>query len=271
MNNFRCKECGCVFVANTITNDELGQAYSTLDSDSYYADIEVENRDKMMTAIKHLDSYISKKASIIDIGTGNGLFVKILCESGFTDVSAHEINGSDLSAITNIATHVYQDQDYRTIPSDRFDAATLLDVVEHVPDPSYLIEECSRILRKNGIIYFHTPVVTLTDRMMHFIQQTPGLRKVGILWQGGRTSIFHLQNYTSQAIEYLLNNAGFGEIEIAIKNELSWPVRKYVQTYLLDRLKLPSSLAPLLAPLAYPFLSTTLFNSNKAIVRARKL
>ncbi len=196
--------------------------------------------------------------------------MKILCESGFTDISAHEINGSDLSGYRANMPHMF----IRTRTTGRFhrtefDAATLLDVVEHNLDPSYLIEECSRILRKNGIIYFHTPVVTLTDRMMHFIQQTPGLRKVGILWQGGRTSIFHLQNYTSQAIEYLLNNAGFGEIEIAIKMNIM--ARQEIGTYLLDRLKLPSSLAPLLAPLAYPFLSTTLFNSNKAIVRARKL
>jgi len=270
IRNYRCGECGCVFVGNEITSKELGEAYSTLDSTSYYADIEAENREKMATAITHLDSFISKSDSVIDIGTGNGMFVEMLHENGYSDVSAHEIKGSDLSGIADIATHIYQDYDYSAVPSTAFNAATLLDVVEHVPNPAYLISSCSRILKKDGFIYFHTPVVTRTDRGMHFVQKIPGLRKAGIIWQRGRTSVFHLQNYTSEALKRLLTNAGFADIEIEIKNELSWPVRKYVEIYLLERLGLPSSLSPIITPFAYPFLGTNLFNSNKAIVKARK-
>ncbi|MBK8467141.1 MAG: class I SAM-dependent methyltransferase [Chloracidobacterium sp.] len=257
-------------MGNEITSKELGEAYSTLDSTSYYADIEAENREKMATAITHLDSFISKSDSVIDIGTGNGMFVEMLHENGYSDVSAHEIKGSDLSGIADIATHIYQDYDYSAVPSAAFNAATLLDVVEHVPDPAYLIGACSRILKKDGFVYFHTPVVTRTDRVMHFVQKIPGLRKAGIIWQRGRTSVFHLQNYTSEALKRLLTNAGFADIEIEIKNELSWPVRKYVEIYLLERLGLPSSLSPIITPFAYPFLGTNLFNSNKAIVKARK-
>lgn len=271
IRNFRCRECGCVFVSNEITSDELGQAYSTLDSTGYYADIEAENREKMATAVAHLDRITSKSDSVIDIGTGNGMFVEILHNNGFSDVSSHEIEGSDLSGIADIATHIYQDYDYSSIPSGAFKVATLLDVVEHVPDPAYLIGACSRILEKNGFIYFHTPVVTRTDRVMHFVQKIPGLRKAGIIWQRGRTSVFHLQNYTSEALNRLLTDAGFGDIEIEIKNELSWPVRKYVEIYLLEKLGLPKFLAPLITPFAYPFLGTNLFNSNKAIVKARKI
>jgi SAM-dependent methyltransferase len=270
IDNFRCRECGCVFVGNIISSEELGQAYSSLDSTSYYADIATENRQKMAAAIEHLNEFASKGDSIIDIGTGNGMFVQMLTENGFLDVSAHEIKGSDLSLITEIASHIYQDHDYGSIPSESFGSATLLDVVEHVPVPAHLINACSRILKAGGYIYFHTPVVTRTDRVTHFVQKIPGLKKMGIIWQRGRTSVFHLQNYSVKAIIQLLKNAGFTDIEIQVKNELSWPVRKYVEIYLLDRLGLPRSVAPLIAPFAYPFLSTDLFNSNKAIVKARK-
>ena len=271
IRNYRCSECGSVFVANDITIDELGQAYSTLDSTFYYADIETENREKMVTAIKHLSKIISKDDSVIDIGTGNGMFVAMLIESGFTKVSAHEIDGVDLSKIKNVTTRLYQDHDYSSIPSSEFDAATLLDVVEHVPSPAFLIGTCSRILKKDGVIYFHTPIVTRTDRVMHFAQKIPGLQKMGIMWQRGRTSIFHLQNYTVGALNKLLTDAGFGSIEIEVRNELSWPVRKYVEIYMLDKLSLPRSLSIFITPFAYPFLSTDLFNANKAIVKARKI
>ena len=270
ISHYRCNECGSVFVGNDIDNEELGIAYSTLDSKKYYEEIESENRKKMATAIEHLKELISKNDSIIDIGTGNGLFVELLNEAGFEDVSAHEIQGSDLSRIKQIASRIYQDCDYSSIPSNNFNAVTLLDVVEHVIDPRYLINMCGRILKMGGMIYFHTPTVTRTDRLMHFLQKVPVLKKAGTIWQRGRTSIFHLENYTPKSLMLLLKDAGFYDIKIEVKNELSWPVTRYVSIYLLEKQGLPSFVAPFIAPFFYPLLATDLFNANKAIVSARK-
>jgi hypothetical protein len=105
---------------------------------------------------------------------------------------------------------------------------------------------------------------------MHFLQKVPVLKRAGTIWQRGRTSIFHLQNYTPRSLTHLLTKAGFSNIEIDVRNELSWPVRSYVKIYLLEKQGLPGYLAPIIAPFAYPFLATDLFNSNKAIVRAQK-
>ena len=220
ISHYRCSTCGSVFVGNDVDSEELGVAYSTLDSKKYYKEIESENTKKMNTAITHLKNIVPQNKSIIDIGTGNGLFVELLKNANFNDVSAHEIQGSDLSKISNIANHIYQDYDYSTIPSDKFDAVTLLDVVEHVLDPQYLMTMCSRILKKDGVIYFHTPVVTKTDRIMHFLLKVPLLKKIGAVWQRGRTSIFHLENYTQQSLTLILENAGFSDIDIEVKNEL---------------------------------------------------
>ncbi len=185
-------------------------------------------------------------------------------------MSAHEIQGSDLSRIKNIARYIYQDFDYCSIPSDSFNGVTLLDVAEHVINPKYLIGMCARILRKGGVIYFHTPVVTHTDRLMHFVQKVPVLSKAGIIWQRGRTSVFHLENYTSKSLILLLEDTGFCDIRIEVKNELSWPVARYVRTFLLEKQGLPGFIAPVFAPFFYPFLATDTFNANKAIVSARK-
>jgi ubiquinone/menaquinone biosynthesis C-methylase UbiE len=270
IRHYKCGDCGSVFVGDDIGSQELGVAYSTLDSKSYYQEIESENRKKMATAIDQLKVLIGAGNSVIDIGTGNGLFVELLHEAGFKDVSAHEIQGGDLSKISDIAHHIYQDFDYSTIPSGEFDAVTLLDVVEHVSNPRYLIGMCSRILKAGGVIYFHTPVVTRTDRMMHVFQKLPILGKIGAVWQRGRTSVFHLENYTPKAIRMLLGDAGFRDITIAVKNELSWPVTKYVRVYLLEKLGLPGFLAPVFTPFFYPLLASSSFNANKAIVSAKK-
>lgn len=270
LSHYRCNDCGSVFVGNEIDSDELASAYSTLDPDSYYREIGAENRRKMATAISDLKALISEKSSLIDIGTGDGSFVELLHDAGFEHVSAHEIEGSDLSGIRGIAEEIFQDHDYRSIPSDRFDAVTLLDVVEHVLDPRFLVGACARILKRGGLIYLHTPVVTRADRLMHCVQKVPVLGKVGTIWQRGRTSIFHLQNYTPRSLRLLLEGAGFRDIEIEVKNELSWPVRMYVEVYLLSKQGLPACLAGIIAPLLYPLLATRLLNANKAIVSARK-
>jgi 2-polyprenyl-3-methyl-5-hydroxy-6-metoxy-1,4-benzoquinol methylase len=271
ISHYRCSACGSVFVGNNVDSEELGVAYSTLDSKKYYDEIKSENIKKLNTASAYLTNVLPHDASIIDVGTGDGLFVEVLKKAGFIDISAHEIQGSDLTKIDNIASYIYQDFDYKTIPSDKFDAVTLLDVVEHVIDPQYLIDTCARILKGNGLIYFHTPVVTKTDRFMHFILRLPVLKKLGQIWQRGRTSIFHLEDYTPQSLTLILENAGFSEIDIKVKNELSWPLTRYVRTYLLESQGLPSFIAPILTPLFYPLLATDTFNANKSIVSARKV
>ena len=269
ISNYKCNDCGSVYVGNDIDSEELGVAYSTLNAKKYYEEIESENQKKMATAIEHLRELISKNDSIIDIGTGNGSFVQLLNEAGFENVFAHEIQGSDLSNIKQVASHIYEDFDYSSIPSNNFDAVTLLDVAEHVVNPRYLMDTCNRILKIGGVIYFHTPVVTRTDRLMHFLQRVPVLKKVGTVWQRGRTSIFHLENYTPISLSFLLEKAGFDNIKIEVKNELSWPVTRYIRIYLLEKQGLPGFLAPIFAPFFYPLFATNLFNRNKAIVTAR--
>ena len=273
LNHYKCNNCGTVFVGNKVESEELGVAYATLNTKDYYKDIEIENKKKMNTAIVHLESSIEKQSEIIDIGTGNGLFVELLNKAGYMNISAHEIKGSDLSKIEKYAKQIYQDFDYSCIPSRKFDAVTMLDVLEHVLDPQFLINSVSRILKEDGIIYFHTPVVTRTDIFMHFLLKLPLINKVAVIWQRGRTSIFHLENYTKKSINILLDQAGFNQVKIILTNELSWPVKRYVEIYLFEKNILSKKLqflSPLLALMLYPFLASNFFNANKAIVMAKK-
>jgi 2-polyprenyl-3-methyl-5-hydroxy-6-metoxy-1,4-benzoquinol methylase len=104
----------------------------------------------------------------------------LLAEAGYNDVSAHEMEGSDLSSIKGIAKAIYQYSDYSAIPSSKFDAVTLLDVVEHVVDPRYLLRMCCRILKPDGILYFHTPVVTNTVDLCIFCRKFQFAKRLGL-------------------------------------------------------------------------------------------
>jgi 2-polyprenyl-3-methyl-5-hydroxy-6-metoxy-1,4-benzoquinol methylase len=258
-------------VGNVISNEQLGAAYATLNSDKYYEEISETNERKFQTALSSLrQKQINEQSSLIDIGTGHGAFLLFLKKQGFRSLSGHEIPGEDTGALHDNNIPVYKDYDCSSIPSSTFDVVTMLDVMEHVPDPQKAVQAAHRILKPGGLLYFHTPCVTFTDRLMHKLQQVPGVRKVGRIWQRGRTSIFHLRNYTASSIELLLHQEGFQNVSITRVNELSWPVRLYVRVYLCQKQGLPNFLSYLALPLCYPFLATSLLNANKAIVFARK-
>lgn len=271
IHHYKCSSCGLVFVGNHFEDAELGEAYSGIDTTEYYNEIADENAKKMHYAIKSLRRLTDESAQIIDIGTGDGKFLKLLYEAGFKNVYGHEIPGDDLSGVADIAAGIYQDFDYQSIPSATFDVVTMLDVIEHVRDPRYLLQNCARILKPGGFVYFHTPVVTRTDRLMHNFMNIPALGKISRMWQSGRTSIFHLQNYTAKSLTMLLRECSFDSIDINIKNELSWTVGRYVRIYVLNKLGLPRQLTPVLVPMVYPLIATDFFNANKSIVSARKV
>ncbi len=271
LSHFRCRDCGSVFVGQAVDHAELGVAYASLDSSAYYREITAENTRKMHDSIGDLVRLGCRGGALLDIGTGDGMFVPLLRNAGFDNVSVHEIEGADLSGIAHQVKAVYQDHDYSTLPDAAFDTVTLLDVAEHVIDPLVLMKTAHRVLRTGGVVYIHTPVVTRTDRFMHALQKLPLLDRVGRMWQAGRTSIFHLQNYTAPSLEQVLRQAGFAEVEVRVVNELSWPLSRYVHVYLLKRLKLPAALAPVLAPLFWPILASRFFNANKGVAVARKV
>jgi hypothetical protein len=105
---------------------------------------------------------------------------------------------------------------------------------------------------------------------MQHLAGTPVVGKLGRIWQRGRTSIFHLQNYTPAAVHHLLEGTGLEQIQITTQNELSWPVSRYVRVYVCAKQNLPMALAPPIAFVLRPLLATDTFNANKGIVSARR-
>lgn len=226
----------------------------------------------MDSAVAYLKAVLPTHANLLDIGCGPGLFMGLLYDNGFTNVSGHEIPlPEDRGETTDLERKFafYHDYDYSTLPSAHFDAVTLLDVAEHVPVPRLLFDACARVLKPGGLIYLHTPIVSRMDRIMHVVLQLPAIAGIGRAWQSGRTSVFHLENYTPTALRLLLEGSGFGDMHIMLRNELSWPIHAYVRVYLVEKNRLPEWLTPLLAPFFYPLLRSSFFNTNKAVLSAR--
>lgn len=128
---------------------------------------------------------IHRDSAILDIGTGNGAFPALLHEAGYANVACHEIPGAEVPMAKRANIPVFHDLDYSSVPLNQFAVITLLDVVEHVVSPPSLFMQCNRMLKSNGLVYFHTRIVTKMDRLIHQFHSLPFLNKIGSLWQRG--------------------------------------------------------------------------------------
>lgn len=102
----------------------------------------------------------NKPISVLDIGCGAGLLTNYLSLQG------HVVSGIDLSqksleiaAKKDITKKVqYQKADAYHLPFENqsFDCVCAMDVLEHVENPKKLIAEASRVLKNQGVFFFHT-------------------------------------------------------------------------------------------------------------------
>lgn len=269
LSHYRCLDCGSVFIGNAIAADELARAYAGFDTARYYRETADSAAAKFRAAAEELADLIAASARILDIGGGDGGFVRALKARGFADLAIHEIPGSDWPELNAVVRATYRDTDYATIPEAAFDAVSLMDVMEHVASPDATLAAVARVLRPGGLVYLHTPVVTWLDRLMHLAQKLPLLAGIGRAWQPARTSVFHLQNYTPRALRCLMDRHGFVVLRLECRNELTSPVARYVRVYLIEKRGLPKAFGPPLALLLTP-LARSRLNANKGVLVARK-
>lgn len=99
--------------------------------------------------------------SLLDIGCGAGLVAEPMAKLGFT------VTGIDLAAENIAVAHAHAEAagvavDYRAVaietlpPEPAYDAITLLEVVEHVPDVAAFVAEAALRLKPGGMLIAST-------------------------------------------------------------------------------------------------------------------
>ena len=98
-----------------------------------------------------------KNGKVLDVGCGSGKRLKYLQDLGWdttgTDVDKEAVKNEQNKGL-NIETGNLEDLN---LPSNYFDAITLNHVLEHIPNPSVLINECYRLLKHGGKIIIVVP------------------------------------------------------------------------------------------------------------------
>ncbi len=103
---------------------------------------------------------LDKPCKILDLGCGAGFLSHYLAGQG------HEVTGIDLSQKsletaqkhdpTHRVKYVRSSADEVPFEDESFDVVSAMDLLEHVHNPASVIKEASRLLKKNGLFFFHT-------------------------------------------------------------------------------------------------------------------
>ena len=129
----------------------------------------VINSFKLNNKNKPLDNI-----KILDIGCGGGLLSEPMCRLGAQvfgiDASEKNINIAKIHAKKNDLKIYYEctsPENFKT--ETKFDVILNMEIVEHVEDIDFFLKSCSRLLKKNGIMFVATLNKTLKSYLFAII------------------------------------------------------------------------------------------------------
>ena len=111
-----------------------------------------------------------KNIKILDIGCGGGLLSEPMCRLGakVTGIDASDKNikvAKVHSKKNNLQIDYFCSSPEKFSVKDKFDVILNMEIVEHVEDVNFFLKSCSKLLKKNGIMF----VATLNKTLKSYI------------------------------------------------------------------------------------------------------
>jgi len=197
----RCEACQHLFTNPFPTKDALTYFYNSefKDFENQFFIDSFENRIPIFKQRIKLLKNSGVGSKILDVGSAVGIFIEANRRTGKKlTIDACDISANACAYLkkkfpnTTIFNH-----DISDLPEGEYDAVTLWDTLEHIPDPKELLAGVKRQLRSGGHFIFSTP------NTHSFEWEIMGKEHVQLLPPG------HVNLYNTKNISTLLNQCGF--------------------------------------------------------------
>jgi SAM-dependent methyltransferase len=158
----RCQECGFAFRHNRFDEEQLADLYRKMDPQLYKA----EMRGRIRTAERHIRivnencRFSGEPRRLLDVGCASGVFLLKALDAGWqvAGIEPSEILYKEAAERVaqrgTVLPQILENVDFGT---QRFDAITLWDVLEHVVHPLNILQRCHNLLKPGGRIFLNVP------------------------------------------------------------------------------------------------------------------
>jgi len=211
----RCGSCGLLYVRErpdagrrSAHQEEWAARHHATDERVADDDSAVKERLLYGPYLRRLEPF-RQTGHLLDVGCGSGGFLAAARRRDWA------VSGVELSRTNVQVARQVRGLDVRRgslegagFPDGRFDAVTLWEVIEHVPDPGATLAEAVRVLRPGGALFLSTPNAASLSRLVLGADYPPF-----IPWD-------HLQVFTAATLREALGRAGL-RVERLVSRELN--------------------------------------------------
>jgi SAM-dependent methyltransferase len=210
---YRCKQCG--FVAqypgpgtSTIITD-YEDAYSLDFLNKGHEFMYPERRNAFQDILNRIIK-IKSGSRILDVGCGDGHFLYLCSKKGFDLYGVEDSKELSSYAAQKTGAKIVKGlYDRDMFPENHFDVITLIQVLEHIPDPMSALEIAKYHLRENGILVIEVPSIYAP----HFIAyELTGIKKfvkppTGVIYS-------HYGYFSPKSLTTLTERCGFKKLSV---------------------------------------------------------
>ena len=204
---YACTACGLAFVhpvpnaAGVYTQDYFAGAACGFGYVNYDQD-KAPMAAALRRHLRAIEVLTPRRARLLDVGAATGVFISLAQQHGFdargieiSDYAAQEARRKGLAVATGTLADLP--------PSERFDVITMLDVIEHMPDPRRDLALARERLHDGGVL-----AISTLDAGSAYA------RLMGRRWNQIAPPE-HLHYFNRVALRILLERAGFDVIGVS--------------------------------------------------------
>jgi SAM-dependent methyltransferase len=199
----RCSRCRHLYCLVLPDEETLNGRYASYSYESQSLDTVPEFVFRSLAQVMETFSPFRQKNRLLDVGFGVGTVLRAAASAGWQvhgiEKSSLAVKKARLSGFSSVQEGDFLTADY---PREHFDVMTLMDVIEHLPDPVRFLVRSWELLRPGGLLYLSTPNAGSVSA-----------RVLGLDWTVVSPPE-HLHLFTPSSIRRALFTGGFGDVVI---------------------------------------------------------